>query len=251
MTYAYLRFFNIQYWYCVISSWFGGKCTDTQFTVTSGTASTTDVSIGEGGQHVGFWDWLFGVHSASGTSGGLLHQGLFGAIESAVGFLGTVFGGIFGWLWSILSAVSFLGSFLLFLGIIGTLIGIVYLQKREEMRVGNLPPQPEGTHPLRERWQTLIENAMSADPREWKEGILGADVLLGELFEKIGYAGRDTAERIKSIPDGAFANLSSAWEAHRIKNLISLPTSHYILTQREAFRVMKLYEQVFKEFDFI
>ena len=92
---------------------------------------------------------------------------------------------------------------------------------------------------------------MSSDPKRWRESILGADMILGELFTTLGYQGATTDAQIRHVPDDAFANLPAAWEAHRIRNFISSPSSHFILTQREAFRVMKLYEQVFREFDFI
>lgn len=253
MTYAYLRFFNIQYWYCVISSWFGGRCTDTGFIGSTDVSANGSLSAGSGNAApTSFWDWLFGVRPADASaSSGVVHTGFFGGIENAVAFLGAIFGGVFGFLWSAVSLLSFLISFLLLLVVVVSVVGLVVIRLEEEERYGNLPPAKERTHPLRARWQALIESAMSQNPKGWREAIIGADVLLGELFARLGYPGADTAERIKVVPDGAFANLGSAWEAHRVKNLVATASSHFILTQREAFRVMKLYEQVFKEFDFV
>jgi hypothetical protein len=101
------------------------------------------------------------------------------------------------------------------------------------------------------RWQLLLDRAMSSDPKEWRESILAADGLLGEMLGNLGYAGEGTAEKIRSVPEGAFVTLPAAWEAHRVKNFVSSNASDFILTQREAFRVMKLYEQVFEEFKFV
>ncbi len=249
--YAYLHFFNIQYWYCVAISLFGNRCADVELGIASGLASTTGGVSAQIGDHVGnasqtvsqpgFWDWLFGTYTLGGMG---LIGGIFGPII-------TVISAVFSGIWAFYSALAYSASFLLLLLILGSLGGILLIRFKGEERYGNLPPAVEKPHPLRARWQELLEDTMSADPKRWREGILGADKLLGELFAKFGYEGQGTGEQIRRIPDGAFANLPSAWEAHRIRNFVSSPTSHFILTQHEAFRVMKLYERVFKEFDFI
>jgi hypothetical protein len=216
MNYSYIHFFNIQYWYCVVISWFGNHCENT------GTISVnTEVAqAGNPGAVTapGFWDWLLGIH---------------------------------GFIWTLFSIIAYMASFALFILIIACLAGLFLIRLRDQELYGNLPRAVEKPHPLRSRWQGLLESTMSATPAKWKEGIQGADDILGELLATLGYLGANTGERIRQVPDGAFANLPSAWEAHRIKNFVFAPSSHFILTQREAFRTMKLYEQVFREFDFI
>ena len=250
MGYAYIHFFNIEYWYCVIISLFGQHCTTTELQIAGGSGiSTTTAGVAQvpTGAPVGFWEWLFGMGgngAGAGAGGAAAEPTFFGAL---IGF----FGAIFGFVWGIFSFVAFFASFLLVLAILGCLLGIMLIRMEDAARYGNLPPAAEKPHPLRMRWQELLQNAMSESPVKWREGIQGADEMLGELFARLGYDGANTAERIRKIPDGAFANLGAAWEAHRIKNFVFAPSSHFILTQREAFRVMKLYEQVFKEFDFI
>ena len=238
MNYVYLHFFNIQYWYCVIISIFGRHCTyvDT-YGISAPAMATTTASV----PRVGFWQWLFGVTGS-------------GASAAPTGFFGTLFGviaGIIGFLWALYSAIAYTAAFLLFLLLVGSLGGLFLIRMRERDVYGNLPLAAEWPHPLRGRWQALLGSSMSSNPLQWKEAIFGADVMLGELLATLGYEGVNTAERIRKVPDGAFANVPSAWEAHRIKNFVFSPTSHFILTQREAFRTMKLYEQVFTEFDFI
>jgi len=250
MNYVYLHFFNIQYWYCVIISIFGAKCTyvDSYTGQTFGTGGASGVNVGTstgsgvvGTVHPSFWDWLFGVNSS-------------GASAAPTGFFGTLFAiiaGIFGFLWALFSTIAYIAAFLLFLIIVISLIGLLFIRIRDGEMYANIAPAKDHIHPLRGRWQDLLASVMSSNPSGWKDGIVGADLMLGELFSNLGYEGANTAERLRKIPDGAFANLPSAWEAHRIKNFVFAPGSHFILTQREAFRTMKLYEQVFKEFDFI
>jgi hypothetical protein len=250
MGYHYIHFFNIEYWYCVIVSLFGAKCTDATLSSVglpsggAGGISGTTVPV----QAPGFWEWLFGLGSGAGAASSA------GTAAGPTGFFGTLFFGIaafVGALWALFSLFAYLLSFLLFLLIVFSLAGLFFIRIEEQARYGNLAPATNRTHPLRARWQTLIEYSMSSDPKRWKEALGGADELLGELFARLGYEGATTSERIRRVPEGAFANLPAAWEAHRIKNFVFAPSSHFILTQREAFRVMKLYERVFREFDFI
>ena len=239
MNYPFLHFLNYQYWYCAIYSLFGGECTADALprtagdiavgiesaTTTSAALATTTVS-GEGG---GFFSTLFNVGSAA------LHVVLSLLIA----------------LWSLYSIIAYTISVLLILAIVGSLLGLIFIRYRELSLYGTLPPEVEKVGGLGTRWQELLRTATTTDPKRWREAILEADVMLGELFQKLGYAGNTTAERLRNVPESAFVTLPQAWEAHRIKNFVAARSSDFILTQREAFRVMKLYEQVFEEFNFI
>jgi hypothetical protein len=135
--------------------------------------------------------------------------------------------------------------------ILGSAIGLALIRYQELSAYGTLTRQSAVASGLRSRWQLLLDQAISTDPKAWRSAILDADIMLGELLLKLSYQGDTTAERLRAVPEGAFVTLPNAWEAHRIRNFVSARSSDYILTQREAFRVMKLYEQVFEEFDFI
>jgi len=82
--------------------------------------------------------------------------------------------------------------------------------------------------------------------------VLEADIILGEMLEKMGYIkGETIGDKLKTIEQSDFNSLDQAWEAHRIRNMIAHGGSDYILTEREAKRVIGLYEQVFKEFRYV
>ncbi len=239
MNYQYLKFLNLQYWYCIIYSLFGGRCTETQLGIPSvdvnaqitagGTTATTTTAVTAAHQTAHWWSSLVEGGSAVGTA--------------ILAFLSL--------LWGIYSAIAYTVSGVLALSIIGSATGLILLRMRELATYSTLPQAPVAAHTLRNRWQSLLDNAMSTDPKRWREGILDADVMLGELLGTLGYKGASTAEQMQQVPESAFVTISEAWEAHRIRNFVSMRSSDYILTQREAFRVMKLYEQVFEEFDFV
>ena len=251
MTVEYLKFINLQYFFCLVYSLFGGKCAE---------PPKVDVSL-SGGASVGTTT-IDGVNGtlASGTAelpnpaltpdltpiGGLFHS-----ISETVLFTGQVIVSAIAFLWAIYSAVAYTVSGLLFMVILSSLSGLVILRYRELALYGSLPRTHTGTKPARSRWQELLGHAMSTEPKRWRSGIMDADKMLGELLSKLGYVGKTTADQMQIVGEGAFVTLPAAWEAHRIRNFVAAKSSSYILTQREAFRVMKLYEEVFEEFDFI
>lgn len=254
VTYEHLKFLNLQYWYCIVYSLFGGKCTTVDEVGIDGTLPNANLSanlnIGSvptppPGAGTDFWGWLFG--SLGQSSDAAAHTGLFGAVVQTLAFIG----GILAFLWGIFSVLSYTLSGLLILLILGSAFGLLYIRYRELALYGTVAKSATKSGQHRSRWQLVLDRGMSVSPKDWREGILEADLILGEVLEKFGYQGATTADKLRAVPEGAFVTLPNAWEAHRIKNFVSARSSDYILTQREAFRVLKLYEQVFEEFDFV
>lgn len=216
---GFLRFLNLEFWYCVIYSIFGGRCASVA--PVGGPAEPSGLSL--------FFDSVLrGIAIAWEVASAALHA-----------------------LWSVYSTLAYSVSGMFALSLISTAGGLIWLRYTELKKYGHLPPEPEGSHGMRGRWDALLERAMSTNPKEWREGILAADDMLGELLGTVGYKGEGTSEKLKGVSEGAFVTLPAAWEAHRVRNFVSEGQSNFILTQREAFRVMKLYEQVFEEFKFV
>lgn len=222
-----LHFLNLQYWYCVLYSLFGGRCALLEQQKSGGGASTTP--SGDGG---------FFSRIAEAFAGGW--SAVWEALSSVISFI-----------WGLYSALAWTVSTLLFLAILTVLGALIWLRLSERARYGVLPPATEKELAIRDRWNELLEMALSSDPREWREAILGADRMLGELLDTLGIVGATTPDKMRALKDDAFQTVPQAWEAHRIRNFVSNGTSDFILTQREAYRVMKLYEQVFEEHKFI
>ena len=61
----------------------------------------------------------------------------------------------------------------------------------------------------------------------------------------------DLGNKLKEVARGDFESIDEAWEAHKIRNIIAHSGSDYILTQREAKRVIDLYTKVFTELKLI
>jgi hypothetical protein len=99
-------------------------------------------------------------------------------------------------------------------------------------------------------WRKVQEHIQSENPNDWKIAIIEADTILDELVEKMGYPGVTLGERLKNIELSDFTSIQDAWEAHKVRNAIAHEPA-YQITEREARRIISLFEKVFKEFDFI
>jgi len=147
--------------------------------------------------------------------------------------------------------------------IIGTTVtvvlvgGIVYVtvrtgqvRAREAARIKAAVPkvmQPKRN----ERWDKVILHASSDNPNDWRLAVIEADIMLDEIITRMGYQGMTLGDRLKQITPGDMRTLDAAWEAHRVRNQIAHEGSDFILTQREAKRVIDLYGAVLEEFKYI
>ena len=132
-----------------------------------------------------------------------------------------------------------------------SLIKVRQLQRKWHAMVNPDPETEDKEVAKNERWERVVEHASSDNPSDWRLAVLEADIILDELLDTNGYVGDTIGDKLKKAKTGEFKTLQLAWEAHRIRNAIAHEGQDFVLTQREARRILGLYEQVFKEFDFI
>ncbi len=99
-------------------------------------------------------------------------------------------------------------------------------------------------------WAEILDRLDSFNESDWRRAILSADTMLDEMLEKMGYHGETIGERLKTVEESDFLTLDNAWEAHKVRNRIA-HEGEFVLTKREARRVIDLYKEVFEEFHFI
>ncbi|MDP6119753.1 MAG: hypothetical protein QF748_02260 [Candidatus Pacebacteria bacterium] len=109
----------------------------------------------------------------------------------------------------------------------------------------------EGEFSKSKRWEKIITLANSENPSDWRQAVIEADVILDEIVTAQGFRGESLGEKMKGIEKSDFNTLNQAWDAHKVRNRIAHEGGNFILTQREVKRVIGLYEQVFKEFQYI
>lgn len=101
------------------------------------------------------------------------------------------------------------------------------------------------------KWNKVQEHINSKNPADWRLAILEADIILDEMLDKMGYHGATIGEKLKMVEQSDFTTINSAWEAHKIRNSIAHEGSDFLISQREAERVIALFKQVFEEFKYI
>ena len=75
--------------------------------------------------------------------------------------------------------------------------------------------------------------------------------MLNELLFFFLLPGNTIGDKLKAIEPSDFLSLNEAWEAHKARNMIAHEGQDFLLNQREARRIISLYEMVFKEFEVI
>lgn len=139
--------------------------------------------------------------------------------------------------------------------LIGIIYSIIRLRHFEEEQRKSTYPEPAAAGSIESteatKWQKVRDHISSANPADWRLAILEADIMLDDLLDKLGLVGDTMGDKLKKVNPGDFKTLDSAWEAHRIRNAIAHEGSDFSLTEREAKRVVGLYESIFKEFNFV
>ena len=101
------------------------------------------------------------------------------------------------------------------------------------------------------RWNRVLDQMLSNDEQNWRLAILEADIMLNELLDSRGYKGETMGDKMKQVDRSDFNTIDLAWEAHKVRNAIAHQGSARLMNEREARRVIGLYEQVFREFGFV
>ncbi len=135
-------------------------------------------------------------------------------------------------------------------GIVFVTIRTNQLHAKETQRILSYIPK-EKARPKNDRWEKILAHSASDNPNDWRLAILEADILLDELVATMGYVGNTLGERLKQATKGDFKTLDNAWEAHRVRNNIAHTGSGFVLSKREARRILDLYASVFTEFEYI
>ncbi len=152
--------------------------------------------------------------------------------------------------WNFFIAVSTLVSLTLLTGIVYCVIRMNQLTREMNRKYATYPKEELEEKEEAKRWRRVRELAASDAPNDWRQAIIEADIMLGEVLEKAGYLGDSVGERLKRVEQG-FVKLNEAWAAHKVRNEIAHSGSDFILTRRDARSTIELYEQVLKEFYFL
>ncbi|MEK7107288.1 MAG: hypothetical protein AAB899_03835 [Patescibacteria group bacterium] len=155
--------------------------------------------------------------------------------------------------WDVFVAISMVICLILATGIIYCTIRIRQVRHLERMKfkAAEQPIIAQDRPRTHLRWAKVLEQANSDSEQHWRLAILEADIMLNELLDLKGYKGDTMADKLKQVERADFNSIDDAWEAHKIRNSVAHEGASYQINNREARRVIALYEKVFKEFKII
>ncbi len=191
---------------------------------------------------------FFSAHFGGDRAAGVGGIGLFFSIIGHT--LANWFGGVF----PTIELLAIFCSVLFFMGIIYALFRLKYVEKArhaKKEKAQYLSKTAEDLPAGNIKWQRVLNHVNSDNPSDWRLAILEGDILLSDLLESMGYRGEGIGDMLKSVEQSDFSTIDSAWEAHKIRNAIAHEGADFLLSQREAKRIIGLYESVFQEFRFI
>ncbi len=143
--------------------------------------------------------------------------------------------------------------------IAGALLVLIYVSmKLAEVRrndksiFGPFPMSPPTTNDINPQWlhiQNLISS--SNNTNDWRQAIIEADIMLGDMLVNQGYQGNGIGEQLKQVSTVNFRTLDDAWEAHKVRNEIAHQGMAFNFSDVLARRTIDRYENVFREFNVI
>src|SRR3989344_3292083 len=189
------------------------------------------------------------VDFASGPDGWVLEKDI--ELQKEDSLFSKIWGGIVG----SFKLISTILSLLFLTGIIYSVIRVGQVNaeehKKEKQKESPVYAASAAQEHANRRWERVLTHAQTQSPADWRLALPQGDIMLAELLDRMGYIGENVGEKLKRIEQSDFNSIDDAWEAHKVRNLIAHQGSDYVLSQREAQRVIGLYANVFREFRYI
>lgn len=155
--------------------------------------------------------------------------------------------------WIVLGFISSLISVFLIAIIIFCLVRMREIQDHEHEEIAHeihtaAARRQAATQNINPRWHYILTLIESPNESDWRVGIIEADSMLEETLKDKGYAGDTLGQILENMQKGGgLSSIQYAWDAHLIRNKIAHSGSEFSLSQIEARRASKMFQNVFEE----
>jgi len=154
--------------------------------------------------------------------------------------------------WSILGIISSSVSMLAIAISIFSLVRMREIQNHEKKEIDHeireaLAKDKERERDENPRWHYILTLVESPNESDWRVAIIESDTMLEETLHEKGLAGDTTSELLEGARTNGYSSIQSAWDAHIVRNQIAHQGSEFPLSQIEARRVIKMYQNFFEE----
>lgn len=153
--------------------------------------------------------------------------------------------------WQVIGMISASISLLSIVIILFSIIRMYEIQMFDKDEINHeikhaLEKDKEKERVMNPRWKYVLTLVESPNESDWRIAIMEADSLLEESLKERDLVGNSMAELLEEAKFNGYPNIQSAWDAHLIRNKIAHEGQDYSVTQVEARRVIKLYQNVFE-----
>ncbi|MCD6149643.1 hypothetical protein J7J13_02555 [bacterium] len=100
------------------------------------------------------------------------------------------------------------------------------------------------------KWQGIKKRLESENISQYKAAILEADRIVDDILSKIGYKGKNIAERLEQVKPGQLENVEDLKGVHKVRNRI-IYEKDFMIDKKTAKDVIETYENLLKELDYI
>jgi hypothetical protein len=158
--------------------------------------------------------------------------------------------------WSVIGEISIILS-IFYIGVITfCLIKLFEIQAHEKEEVDHeireaLEKQKEKNRTENPRWHYILTLVESPNESDWRVSIIEADSMLEEVLREKGFSGTTLGEILDSAKEAGYRSIGDAWAAHDIRNKIAHEGVDYPISQVEARRVIRMYQNFFEEIQVI
>jgi hypothetical protein len=159
---------------------------------------------------------------------------------------------VFSSAWSAFLASSFFFYFKILAGFVTAILliaDILLLSKRIQGDVkiavygAKVPSLKKSVYA--KRWESIKNRMEEGSISSAKVAIIEADRMLDEVLEKVGYQGKDTAEKIEAVKPGQLTGIEEVAGSHDIFKRI-VQNHAFEIEHEKLLRTLESYEKVFR-----
>jgi len=154
--------------------------------------------------------------------------------------------------WSIIGVISSLLSIFCLAIIIWSLVRMVEIQIFDKEEIEHeihtaLLKQKERDRNENPRWQYILTLVESPNDSDWRVAIIEADSMMEEALKEKGISGDTVSDLLDGAKDSGYRSIQDAWEAHLVRNKIAHEGLDFSISQFEARRTIKMFQNFFEE----
>lgn len=158
--------------------------------------------------------------------------------------------------WSVVGTVSMILSIACIAIIIFSFVRLIEIQLYDKEEIDHeihqaLLRRKEREKNANPRWHYILTLVESSNESDWRVAILEADSMLEEVLKDRGFSGTTASELLEGAKESGYLTIQDAWDAHLVRNQIAHEGSDFALSQVEARRVIRMYQNFFEELNII